>query len=183
MRKRTEDSPVVDHFNYSAHSLADMTVMVIDLFSSHDSCLCKIRVSRWIRTLRTSFPPGMNFRVGSLWYLLPAFPSITTFNCLPTSEELEGSPGQSNINHHPTRCIRKLLLWIRKMQELSNILLTTNTFTTHTTGKCFTLSIVTCFKYYSVILSITWRRGGLLQYVGEQASCYILEWSASVTTL
>ena len=58
MHMRTEDSPVAAHFNIDAHSQADMTVMVINQVHSHDSCLRKIRESRWIRTLETSFPLG-----------------------------------------------------------------------------------------------------------------------------
>ena len=65
--RRTDESPVAEHFNNGAHSLADMTVMVIDAVYSHDSCLRKIRESRWIRTLKTSIPLGMNLRVDSLW--------------------------------------------------------------------------------------------------------------------
>ena len=48
------------------------------------------------------------------------FPITTFNNSLLTSKELEGSLGQSNVNHHPSPCTRKLLLWIRKMQGLSN---------------------------------------------------------------
>ena len=61
-----EDSPVAAHFNIDAHCQEDMTVMVIDQVYSHDSCLRKIRESRWIRTLGTASPLGMNLRVDSL---------------------------------------------------------------------------------------------------------------------
>ena len=61
--KRIEDSPVAAHFNHGTHSLADMTLMVIDLVSRHER---KVRKSRWIRTLGTSFPSGMNLMVDSL---------------------------------------------------------------------------------------------------------------------
>ena len=44
----------------------DMTVMVIDQVYNHDPCLRKTRESRWITTLRTSSPLGMNLRVNSL---------------------------------------------------------------------------------------------------------------------
>ena len=45
--------------------------MVIDGVKSRDPCLRKIRESRWIRTLGTSFPSGMNLRLHSLWNPLP----------------------------------------------------------------------------------------------------------------
>ena len=60
---KTEESPVVEHFNSEGHTLADVIVMAIDKIHSHDSCFRKIRESRWIRTLGTSYPLGMNLRV------------------------------------------------------------------------------------------------------------------------
>ena len=66
IHQRTEDSPVAAYFNNDAHSQEDMSVMVIDQLHSHDSCLCKIRESRWTRILGTSSPSGMNLRVNSL---------------------------------------------------------------------------------------------------------------------
>ena len=59
-------SSVANHFNSDRHSIADMTVMVIDQVRSCDLCLLKIRESRWIGTLGTSHPMGMNLRVDSL---------------------------------------------------------------------------------------------------------------------
>ena len=67
--RRTEQSPVAEHFNGEGHTLADLTVMMIDQLYSHDPCLCKIRESRWIRTLGTLHPFGLNLRVDSLWNL------------------------------------------------------------------------------------------------------------------
>ena len=64
--RRTDESPVAAHFNSTAHSVEDMTVMVIDQLYHQDSTLRKLRESRWIRDLRTSFPQGMNLRVDSL---------------------------------------------------------------------------------------------------------------------
>ena len=64
--RRTEESPVAEHFNGAGHTLADLTVVAIDQLHSHDACLRKIRESRWIRTLGTSYPFGMNLRVDSL---------------------------------------------------------------------------------------------------------------------
>ena len=69
MHRRTEDSPMAVHFNSNAHSQADMALMVIDQVHSHDPCLRKIQESRWIHTLGTSYPLGMNLRVDSLWNL------------------------------------------------------------------------------------------------------------------
>ena len=59
-------SPVADHFNSEAHLESDMTVMVIELSSSSDPCLRKVKEGRWIRTLETLSPSGMNLRVDSL---------------------------------------------------------------------------------------------------------------------
>ena len=87
--RTTEDSPVAAHFNHSTHSLADMTVMVIDLFTSHDPCLRKIRERRWIRTLGTLFPSRMNLRVDNLWYVLPNQPTsadLCLCGCVSTLE-------------------------------------------------------------------------------------------------
>ena len=65
-QRRTEESPVAEHFNGAGHTLADLTVVVIDQLYSHDACLHKIRESRWIRTLGTSHPFGVNLRMDSL---------------------------------------------------------------------------------------------------------------------
>ena len=64
--RRTDESPVSSHFNSGPHTLADMCVMVIEHTRSQDPCLRRIRESRWIRTLGTSFPLGMNLRADSL---------------------------------------------------------------------------------------------------------------------
>ena len=64
--RRTEESPVAQHFNSGAHGELDMAVMAIELARSRDACLRKIRESRWIRTLGTSFPLGMNLRIDGL---------------------------------------------------------------------------------------------------------------------
>ena len=68
--QRPEESPVDEHFNSEAHSQADVVVMMIDQIRDHDPCLHNIWESRWIRTLGTSCPSGMNPRVDSLWSLL-----------------------------------------------------------------------------------------------------------------
>ena len=67
--RRTDDSPVAEHFCNGSHSLADMVVMIVDFVYSRDPCLRKLRESRLIRTLKTSFPLGMNLKVDSLWRL------------------------------------------------------------------------------------------------------------------
>ena len=63
---RTEESPVAKHFNSEMHSQADMGLMVIDQLWNRDPCLRKIRERRWIRTLGTIHPSGMNLRVDGL---------------------------------------------------------------------------------------------------------------------
>ena len=59
-------SCVEEHFNRGAHSVLDMTIMVIELSTSRDSCLRKVKEGSWIWTLETSFPSGMNLWVDSL---------------------------------------------------------------------------------------------------------------------
>ena len=66
----TDMSRVAEHFNSGAHSVSDMmSFMVIELSTSGDPCLWKVKEGRWIRALETSFPSGMNLRVDSLWNL------------------------------------------------------------------------------------------------------------------
>ena len=77
--QRTKDSPVAEHFNSLAHLEADRVVMVIHQLQNYKPCLCKIREGRWIRTLRTSAPLGMNLRASDpclplsvdLWIIVP----------------------------------------------------------------------------------------------------------------
>ena len=64
--RKTEDSPVAEHFDSGTHVEADMAVMAIEFAPSRDACLRKIRESRWIRTLGTLFPLGMNLMVDGL---------------------------------------------------------------------------------------------------------------------
>ena len=66
VHRRTDVFPVAEHFNSGAHSVLDMTVMVIELSTSHDPCLRKVKEGRWIRTLETLLTSGMIFRVDSL---------------------------------------------------------------------------------------------------------------------
>ena len=61
---RNEASPVAEYFNSGAHVELDR----LSWFNvrSRDACLRKISENRWIRTLGTSSPLGMNLRVDSL---------------------------------------------------------------------------------------------------------------------
>ena len=87
-QRRTEESPVAEHFDGKGDKLAVLTVEVIDQLYSHDSWLRKIRESRWIRTLGTSHLFGMNIRVDCLWslsddYLLTPWNSVLLIPRLP----------------------------------------------------------------------------------------------------
>ena len=57
---------MAEHFKGAGHTLADLTVVAIDQLYSHEACLVKIRENRWIRTLETAHPFGMNIRMDSL---------------------------------------------------------------------------------------------------------------------
>ena len=63
---RVEESPVAAHFYSSGHTEADVTIMAIDKLCRNDVILRKIRESRWIRTLGSSWPKGMNLRTDGL---------------------------------------------------------------------------------------------------------------------
>ena len=63
--RKTDESPVVEHFTSGTHTESDMAVMAIDLSRSCDTCVRKIRENRWIRTLGTLSPSGVNLRVDS----------------------------------------------------------------------------------------------------------------------
>ena len=60
--KRIEDKPVATHFNTQGHSVEDLAVMVIERLWKDDPVLRKIRENKWIRTLDTPHPRGMNLR-------------------------------------------------------------------------------------------------------------------------
>ena len=57
----TDLSPVAEHVNSGAHLELDMIFMVIELSFTSDPRLQSIREGRWIGTLRTLLPLGMNF--------------------------------------------------------------------------------------------------------------------------
>ena len=63
---RINESPVAAHFTSEGHTEMDMLVMIIDRCWREDAILRKIRESRWIRTLDTAWPSGMNYRTYSL---------------------------------------------------------------------------------------------------------------------
>ena len=63
---RIDESPVAAHFTSKGHTEADLLVMIIDKCWKKDAILRKIRESRWIRTLKTSWPSGMNQRTDGL---------------------------------------------------------------------------------------------------------------------
>ena len=64
MQRRTEEPYVAEHFHAKGHTLVNMPVVAINQPYSRDSCLHKIRESKWLRTLRTSHPFGMNLMQG-----------------------------------------------------------------------------------------------------------------------
>ena len=72
--RRSEESPVAEHFTGDGHSEADMVVTVIDQLYGRDPCLHKLWQSRWIRTLETSDPSGMNLRVALHFETCPITP-------------------------------------------------------------------------------------------------------------
>ena len=63
---RIDIFPVAAHFTSEGHTVADLSVMIIDKCWKEDTILRKIRECRWIRTLKTSWPLGMNLRIDGL---------------------------------------------------------------------------------------------------------------------
>ena len=61
-----EESPMVAHFNGTGHTEVDVMVMIIDRLWRDDTTLRKIEESRWIRTLGSSWPTGMNLQTDGL---------------------------------------------------------------------------------------------------------------------
>ena len=66
VHSRTDESPVVADFTSEGHTVANLSVMIIDKCWKDDAILRKIRESRWIRSLKTSWPSGMNLRTDGL---------------------------------------------------------------------------------------------------------------------
>ena len=92
-----EESPVAEYFSGEARTLADVTVMAINKIHSHDSCLRKIRESRWIRTLGTSYPTGINLRVDSLWNLHNTHQFLPCGSVVPLFDNKVRRYNQKNI--------------------------------------------------------------------------------------
>ena len=63
---RNEDSPVAAHFRSDGHSESDLLLCVIDRLWTEDTIRRKNEESRWIRTLGTLLPRGMNLRSDAL---------------------------------------------------------------------------------------------------------------------
>ena len=65
---RIDESPVAAHFTSEGHTDTDtnLSVMIIDRCWKEDTILRKISESRWIRTLETFWPSGMNQRTDGL---------------------------------------------------------------------------------------------------------------------
>ena len=61
-----DKSPVVAHFTSEGHTEAELLVMIIDKCWKKDAILRKIRESRWIRMLETSWLSGTNQRTDDL---------------------------------------------------------------------------------------------------------------------
>ena len=63
---RIEESTVAAHFRSDGHSESDLLVCVIDRLWTEDTIRWKNEESRWIRTLGTLLPRGMNLRSDAL---------------------------------------------------------------------------------------------------------------------
>ena len=63
---KVRPDPLAFPYFMEAWVVAVHLVVAIDQIHNHDPRLCKIRESRWIRILGTSYPSGMNLRVDSL---------------------------------------------------------------------------------------------------------------------
>ena len=61
------ESPVATHFRSDGHSESDLSVCVIDRLWMEDTIRRTNQESRWIRTLGTPVPNGMNLRSDAFW--------------------------------------------------------------------------------------------------------------------
>ena len=93
----TPDKPVADHFNGTGHSADDISVMVIERLWRNDTVLRKTKESKWIRTLSTAYPKGINLRTDSLWPLYLLTSHILTF----THYHLHSNPSYSSTYLNP----------------------------------------------------------------------------------
>ena len=92
----TPDKPVADHFNGTGHSADDISIMVIERLWRNDTVLRKTKESKWIRTLSTAYPNGMNLRTDSLWPLYLLTSHILTF-----THYLHSNPSYSSTYLNP----------------------------------------------------------------------------------
>ena len=63
---QTDVTPVAAHFTSEGHSETNLSVIVIDVCWKEDTILRKIRESRWIRMLGTSWLSGLNLQTNGL---------------------------------------------------------------------------------------------------------------------
>ena len=61
VRHNRTEKLVALHFNSPGHTLDDLRVMVIERLWKSDTVLRKIRESRWISTLDTTWPKGITY--------------------------------------------------------------------------------------------------------------------------
>ena len=66
MHQGTDVSLVAEHFNGGKHLESGMRVVLIEIPTSRDPCLQKVKEGRWNRTLETLFPFRMNLWVDRL---------------------------------------------------------------------------------------------------------------------
>ena len=77
IKNKALDKPVALYFNKPGHNISDLQVMVIDQLWRNDTVLRKIREERWIATLDTTWPGGLNLRTDSSTHHLPSPTSST----------------------------------------------------------------------------------------------------------
>ena len=73
---------MAEHFNGDGHTLVDTIVVPLNQIHSHNLRLRKIQESRWIRSLRTSYPSRMNLKFDSLRNLLTINVLTMTINLI-----------------------------------------------------------------------------------------------------
>ena len=103
---KTEESLVVEHFNHIGHTFAEVTIVAINKIHSHNSCLRKIQESRWIRTLGTSYPSRMNFRVDSVWNLLDDHQFSPHWSVVPPTDN------KARRYNKKTSCEQSINTWV-----------------------------------------------------------------------
>ena len=63
---RIKESPVATHFNTTGYTVADLTVLIINRLQRNDTTLRGTRESRYIKTLDSLWPRGMNLHMNGL---------------------------------------------------------------------------------------------------------------------